>query len=660
MSLSLERGPDPSKVGFDAGWKLTFYKSSNGNPNSEKKLEVSRSQYYGEIKLDTAASFRAGKFEIKIDGLTDEDYQKITNREEPYVFLKIEMGWRDLGSGFLAGFSPLATMVGFEPAEEYIEVMEGRIQEVTRVTGEFLYRTEIRGIERTFHRLSCTHPDPKKPEMPKGGMKVHQYAEALANQAGVGVVSHTGGGGGRMIKGRIEIDPKKSLVEALKTLARKAHPYGDDREIPMFLRGGKLHFGPWVAPADKEEKAGPADEGGKGIHKLSLATGLVEAKPIGPQSKAECDLKPGEKPKPEPKPQDLEYDLTLLGRPDILVGDKVEMHVDKVDLGKTLPESVLGGWGDIGSAVEDLFRSSPAPELSDFRVAAVKHVLDRSQGFATFLRVEPQPPPDAETEKTSAAKARQQDEEEKIAARLRDLRTEVLGDMVNIGEVREQRVKRDDQKELFPQRVWVQEGLEPQEPPNRPVRAKRAESPLHLEHKPYLTPFAFGKAGLVIPHYPGMRVAMLHYQGEPADAMVAGCLWDENNEPQKGELGDWWLCLPTNVQTAESVADSGGAEDPKGKGSHDLIDKDGKRVINVRGFRITIGERLMKDIGERPQTGGPEELEILYEKGSGDSPAKKACIKIDSDGNIEISTSGTLKLKANNVEVDVAASMEVK
>ncbi len=52
------------------------------------------------------------------------------------------------------------------------------------------------------------------------------------------------------------------------------------------------------------------------------------------------------------------------------------------------------------------------------------------------------------------------------------------------------------------QTLVLDEGLAETPAPNVQP-AQPAETPARLADKPYLTPYAFGGTGLVVPHYPG-------------------------------------------------------------------------------------------------------------------------------------------------------------
>jgi hypothetical protein len=128
---------------------------------------------------------------------------------------------------------------------------------------------------------------------------------------------------------------------------------------------------------------------------------------------------------------------------------------------------------------------------------------------------------------------------------------------------------------------------------------------------------------------------------------VDGFLWPENPKADrpKNKAGDWWLALPTQVQNGA----------PSGKGVNDLTDASGFRTIDAKGLRIGIGDKKLKDVGERPDP--PTDATIVIEHTEG------AKITIAPDGSIEISTKGkAIALKtgdSSSVTID-SSSVTVK
>lgn len=644
MGMALQTAADPAVVGFDAGWKIELRREdpSTRAPTGDA-LTLTRDRYFAQIKVDTATAFRGGTFEVTIDGLTDKDFEDIA--AGPYLFMRIKLGWRDRGSGLLAPFKDAKNLLtgSSGPDDQYSEVIHGRIRTCERVAGEFRYRTKFTGVDYRWEQLRCT-----RVKLPLGvaeGDPASRYATLLCGQAGVPVVSHPRGEVGEAIDSLIEIPQDATLTAALGVVARVAHGEGTDRRIPIFLRTDGLHFGPWLAPVVSQPTGPP---------RLELGTGLVECKPVVEAAPEACN------PEVFEAPTVLRYDLLLRGRADLRVGDKVQLSVPlpTSSVGGRLG-AALGGLGDVIQGAAAAFGSSPAPVFEPFRVLAVKHELDRDKGFVTSMRVESQTEGESvssRSERVDRATVTTIDEAARTAAALAvqaNLRRREV-ELLDIGEVNAQHLRpgTSGNHAVAAQRLDIQEGLVRDGEGNSTVRADRLDTPTQLFNKPYLTPFAFGRTGLVIPHYPGMRVADLHFRGEVSQAMAAGCLWEDGDEPDS-HPGDWWLSLPTGVATKESIADSRKASDPSGPASHDLIDANGRRALHVRGLRISVGAGKLPDVGVRPAD--PVDDEVLLEHKSG------ARVHIDADGNITIRAANgkNLRLEANTITLAAQDSVEV-
>jgi hypothetical protein len=124
-----------------------------------------------------------------------------------------------------------------------------------------------------------------------------------------------------------------------------------------------------------------------------------------------------------------------------------------------------------------------------------------------------------------------------------------------------------------------------------------------------------------------MRAILVHNGGLVNDALVAGFVWAEaaGHAAPKNQPGDYWLCLPTEL-------DAGGV--PTGAGVNDLTDAAGLRVIQTSGLRIQIAGEL-PPVGDRPDVPAdlPSTLVIEHEAGTS--------ITIGSDGAVTITTDGT-------------------
>jgi hypothetical protein len=167
-----------------------------------------------------------------------------------------------------------------------------------------------------------------------------------------------------------------------------------------------------------------------------------------------------------------------------------------------------------------------------------------------------------------------------------------------------------------------------------------------LHDKPIASPFAWDKCGLMVPAYPGQRALLAHNAGDANDAVVAGYLWSEDPAyaRPKNQAGDWWLCLPTEL--------SGGK--PAGKGSNDLIDAAGLRVIQAKGLTLAVGADKLAAVGERPEVPDADNFKIDHKSGT--------TVTIDGDGKVTVTTSskdisltnGSVTLKVSGSAVDVS------
>jgi hypothetical protein len=163
------------------------------------------------------------------------------------------------------------------------------------------------------------------------------------------------------------------------------------------------------------------------------------------------------------------------------------------------------------------------------------------------------------------------------------------------------------------------------------VRAEvEAEDKQLFRNKPVVSPFAWHRCGLVVPVYPGMKALLGHNMNLTDDALVSGFIWSEKPtiEPPKSKDGDWWLCLPIDFGTANPLPNST-------KAVNDLIANDGKRVIELKGLKITIGADKLSEIGNRPTEGADDELLIEHKSGT----------------KIQISSDGSLTIEAQKISV---------
>lgn len=619
-----------SDVGFDAGWHADFrLDGAAGLTAQTPELQVGRGDYDAELRVESDAAFRGATFQLDVDGLTDGDYDTIVGRPCPHVVLS--MGWRDSPGSLLAGPASLVAAAGLGGGgAELPEVLVGRITGVQRSAGDYLYRTTVTGVDAAFARLQRTRSTPVKIAP---GRPLIDYLRAVCAQAqpAVEVVAEGPQPG---LDGRLDVPVGLPLDMVVQHLAEATRGVSAQAAVPLMLRRGRLHCGAWQ---------GPVSHGT--THRLDAGTGLVEVVPIPAE---DADPTPAD---PFARVVVDQFRVTLAGRADVHVGDVVELAVPEVVPTTGAAASGLGGLGVLAAAVTSLVPGAAAPAPRPFRVVAVTHQLGREVGFTTTLRVQRRAPrTEGAGDSSRASEAHRLAEE--IDARAR--RAATARRPMDVGLVNRQSTQRerDGAMSVPAQRLQVRSGLADTPAPNVAVRADLLETPTQLVDKPYLTPFAFGATGLVVPHYPGTRVLHLNQGSEPANAVVAGCLWPDGQEPAS-KPGDWWLTLPTDVSPSQSSDDPAAESGPTGKAASDLIDGRGVRSLGVRALHIGVGRQQMPDVGARPPDATVDELVITSEKGN-------ATLRFDAQGNIEISTDAEIRFTARKVTFDVDESVEVR
>lgn len=165
-----------------------------------------------------------------------------------------------------------------------------------------------------------------------------------------------------------------------------------------------------------------------------------------------------------------------------------------------------------------------------------------------------------------------------------------------------------------------------------------------LRNKPLASPFAWHRCGLVVPVYRGMRAVLNHNLDLADDAIVTGFMWSQQPaiEPPKNREGDWWLCLPIDFDTTQPPT-------PNTLAANDLTANDGRRVIEVKGLRISVGASKLRTVGERPAEGVKDEFLIEHQSGTR--------VLIDQDGRVTIDASKGVQI-SGDVSLSGDVSME--
>jgi hypothetical protein len=648
---------DSASVGNDAGWALGFYKEVAGEIAPLPSLLIRREDYYAEIQATLPGDFSGGTYTFTIEGLIDDHYAKIVQgHDDSPTVVRLYLYWRDAAAGIagymasVAGLSDLLgpTAVGaLQPAL----VAELAILRVTRKTGTRMYETEVTAQERAFQHARSARLA-KAVDVASVDDAVKQLTGDLHVPCEI-ASAPPGGTPPPADAARVAIERGTSYREALASLASRAELLsGKSGRGMILIRNGKLHFGARKVPLEGEPKA------------LNAMTGLVEVSRAGDEPRdpnADVTL-----PSTGTKTR-AGYTLTLKGRPEIKPGDVVSLHVPKEDLSTTLPSNPL-------AAIVAPF-TSPLAELDEgdeklVYVSSVEHRLGRTSGFVTTVAGleiasaadawdQPsgggsQASPDGSSARGPAASA--------TAETVDALRGMVESTTPShrppeAAEVRA--VAQDDSVAERPRQTQrLLRGLEEADGGGRHAArgAIDRENPSPIDGVPYLSPFAWGECGLVLPRYPGTRVMLMHRNGEAEDPVDVGALWEAKAGPDKAEAGDWWLILPVGVQNPNSANGNGAVTAHQGEVTNDLVDGDGNRVIEVGTLTIRVGKKGLKKVGTRP-----EALTAQNED-------KQAHITIDADGAVTIhaakdlilkAPNGDIKLESKNVDVKVSTAMDV-
>lgn len=664
-------------VGNNPGWILTFPREENGvivdDPDTFKTWSA---DYYIDLRATLASGLDGGSYEFVIEGMTDADYGKIAGRAG--APLRFYLYYQDTeGAVGASVFTPVVDLVtelqGPPDKPEYL-VAELVIVRVSRRVGARKYEAVIEARERVFHRLQearISDADVKS----LTGKSLQETITLLAQQRGITAKPYGDDLAkdvlpNRMIeKGRRYLDVFRALESRLEQLT---HAYGRG---PYLIRDGKLHFGKRSSPLDSAEK----------IQKLTVRAGMLEAEAL-----SAAPLDAGADVSDELRRR---YQLTLKGRPDLKPG--MIVYFDP-----PAEEALTAG----GPGLADLFQAVTSELLpvddsifsSDavyLYVESVRHRMGRTSGFVTTVTgvavkdaanpwdvYTPQP-----TRATNESRGGGSGEERSSRAMTQQVQRSVDSlAFPEVGQVRNSTSTTEEEQPAPTATVWAglvarddQQGQANDLPFVVPPSAR-------LTRVPYLTPFAWGKCGLILPRYPGARVLLAYRRAQADDPVDLGALFEPAAfSSSNAQPGDWWLILPVGVDEAAraSVPDTQESINPHtGAVSQDLIDADGNRVIELAEFTVRVGRGSLRDAGERPER--PDDVDsitvehvdgkakvVLDKDGNITLSAHegKATIVLKSDGSLTIETDGDLKLKAGgdigleaaNVNVKVSGKMDV-
>lgn len=686
MSVTLDFATGPAtKIGRDAGWILAFHRITRTGVAEDDPVEFSRDNYYAEITAALPGGLEGGNYTFVIEGLTDSDYRKIALAAEnaPRV-LDLYLYYRDLelpdagilsnvlGSDFINAGSAGNSKISKHAADKVARLW---VQSVTRKAGSRKYETTITARELVFDlvqtKRACGSPIDARDaqaavsELMRRAWPYPEGSVPFEFVAPTPRTSLTAPTATSDDSTEDHLDGRLTILDGLQriagTLEHNANRHGRGM---LLVRNGTLHVGQRTIPLD------PANPSAK---MLNVSQGLLEIEALGSQTYdpnwVACDHEG------EAQPSRHLYRLTLRGRPDLKPGDLVVFDAPPEDASDTNGPlgGVFGALGDLAASVVEgvgsLLGNDGMANPVQLYVSSVEHRLGRTSGFVTTITgvqvgAQNQPtadeiwdahtPTPAPPERSTTTGPRGTIEEEAADAVVRLIRREAGRlSSTDIAEIREF-VPASSGAEP-PQTSTVFRGLVPITPPGQSRRAdiKRPSDAVRAG-VPYLTPFAWGPCGLVLPRYPGMRVAVTHRAFDSNDPIDIGALWQTGHVPTNADAGDWWLIMPAEFMNGNAPAEnqSGAPTDYDGTVTHDLIDPSGNRIIEVGSFVIRVGTSTLGRAGQRPAAGDADAITIEQTNGN-------ARIQIKDDGSIliegasiDIHSRGELKLRGTTVNVE--------
>jgi hypothetical protein len=656
-TAGLTSGPDVAP-GTMPAWAVVF--SAEDASGLKKLLTVGSDTYDGSVSATLPFGLEGGRYEVVIEGLSDEEYQRIRLTDNRLA-AAIHLWWRDTSAGVLGDLARAAGIgdllgggAASPPAGSLVATI--RVDTLRRQAGERRYDAVISGRERIVARLGETAI--------RGGLcydSLDSAARGIARDARIDVVGH---GLDKLTppedaKNSADVRPGSAL-QAMRTVRDQAAAALKRQGMPAaVIRDDVLHVGLWTA-----RNAGTAPL--PVVHLLDASGGLVSAERGADAVIVEATVGP------KPPPPRAKVTAIALGRPDIKPGDVVQIPLPPEDYPTLAPS---GPGLPLLRDLTSLFRSGAEPENPTACLATqVTHRLSRRQGFVTTIQASVlRPDDDGWDPVDESSKENPSTRQEQRGSKPADHATGAAAAVEEVARTIAQRAPgarmRAAQVRAHPGDLTDQTASDlwyatapPDGMPNQ-LRRVAITPAQHAELRavPVVTPFAFGGYGLVLPRYPGSRVLLADAGGGGQEIVDLGGVWEDGVSPP-AETGDWWLLLPIGLSTDDLTSDTNASPPTSKAASHDLIDADGHRLIEVSGLTLRVVDTPTK-CDQRPDPGGDGTVVI-----ENTSQGKTARIKIKDDGSITISGTsitldagtGNISMKAANVTVEVTGTMDVK
>ena len=594
--------------------------------------------YAGSVSASLPVGLTGGSYEIVIEGMTAEDYRKIIAAGTS-LDASLHLWWKDAPTGVLGGLAkftgldnPLSATTPKPPDGSV--VAELRIDRLARRPGPRRMDVVVTGRERVVARLA---------EHRVEGRCFKERPDANGLQLAIGEVTRDivsvrgyrlGAAQPTPDVGNYAAVPAGTALAAMHELSTQVQAalglYGQEIAV---IRDGILHLGKWT-----EDGTSPRLDVGRPMDDES---GLLAIE-RGADLPRDGRIPPGLFGPPPPR---RTFAVTALGRPDLKPGDRVSLVLPPEDFAVTEPPSIgatlLTSLPNLPAGVAD-----PDADASVCRIIEVRHEISREKGFLTTIRAVVLTGADDGWDEVKPGMAKDARPARKTGVPFADSAhgtastiSDVIGDMTarTFGVTRSRPAVIHDHAVApgtprHTSEVWHADTA----PDGRPQAAQRtpitAGAHAELTQVPYVTPFAWGSYGLVLPRYPGTRVVLANVGGSAGDFVDVGALWPPDGGPE-ARPGDYWLALPVGIEDREHLRDPDRQKPDDGPATHDLVDGDGTRVIETKRFVLRVTEDLTHVPGRPVPDDGLDAGSVLIESRSGDGAAR---IVLKADGSVSI------------------------
>lgn len=625
-------------------WGMRFFDENDDGTQGDELLVASFDHHTAEIDLSLQGGLTAGRLAAKIGRLRADDFGKLAEKTVEDV---------ERGDGARAGKKRLFVQVAMYwkdpivPAREFSDdlVIETfRVTKLAREVDGLDVVTLIEGRRALFDRISLAQiPGDEGPMATDtlDAVKVAMEAAGFADGTDFQIYPDTG----EAAPNPQRLKPSVPLAQTLAKLRRQMmnRPPRRRGRALYLIRKNKLHVGPFrPIPHDGEKE-------------LNAAVGLISVKNNG----ATRTLGSGDTTTTVAPEERTKYTLRLAGRMDLQPGDVVSFkppsESGNLFGGFGLPSPPAGLPGIGGDDTVKLYVSDVSQKLSKtagwITTASGVSVSGEMPDAAWDIAHDPdgEEPEDEEDAEPGSAGARIN-----RAVGRRINHAFATRPVTSIGEVRDYAVETTETNGVIQTAAHsstILRGIEnlggPRQARLDPIIREPADMQANV---PYVTNFAWGPFGHVLPRYPGMRVMTLNNRRDKDDPVEIGALWktsdtEASSAPTNTAAGDWWLILPAYGDGDPPSAPTGTDPVPPGsdvKASHDLITAKGERAIEVNGFvvRSFEGGSLMGP-SDRPAVmeGDTDKGGILIEQVDGGST-----IRMLKDGTVEIVTGADLTI----------------